>query len=116
MRIAHAALWTRNLDEAAEFWWRTFGAAIGEPYRSRRRPGFVSRFVTLPGGAAIELMTGPWIASSPQGTPSGGTISPYPLATRRQSIRLRPYAQSMTGHFTGGADRRRALRGGHRDA
>ena len=71
MRIAHAALWTRNLDEAAEFWRRTFGASIGEPYHSQRRPGFVSRFVTLPGGATIELMTGPWIASAPVGDSVG---------------------------------------------
>lgn len=67
MRIAHAALWTRDLDAAAEFWRRTFNAAIGEPYESRRRQGFVSRFVTLASGDKIELMTGPWVGSATEG-------------------------------------------------
>jgi lactoylglutathione lyase len=62
MRLAHVALWTRDLETAASAWRRYFGAAIGEPYHSARRPGFVSRFVTLPGGEVrIELMTGPWV-------------------------------------------------------
>lgn len=64
MRLAHVALWTRDLDGAAEFWRTWFGAEIGEPYRSARRVGFVSRFAKLPGGEAIELMTGPWLAES----------------------------------------------------
>lgn len=63
MRLAHVGVWTRDLDAAADFWRRLFGASVGEPYHSRRRPGFVSRFVDLPGGGArIELMTGPWVA------------------------------------------------------
>jgi lactoylglutathione lyase len=62
MRVAHIALWTRNLDEAVAFWERYFGAAVGETYHSRRRPGFASRFVTLGnGGDRIELMSGPWV-------------------------------------------------------
>ncbi|MGQ9366177.1 VOC family protein [Azospirillum sp. ST 5-10] len=61
MRLAHVALWTRDLDNSARFWADHFGAEIGAPYRSARREGFVSRFVRLPGGAAIELMTGPWV-------------------------------------------------------
>lgn len=59
--LAHVALWTRDLDGAARFWRDYFGAEVGEPYRSKRRVGFVSRFVTLPGGGRIELMSGPWI-------------------------------------------------------
>jgi lactoylglutathione lyase len=63
LNIAHIALWTRDLESAAAFWRRYFDARVGEPYYSKRRPGFVSRFVSLPGGIArIELMTGPWIA------------------------------------------------------
>lgn len=62
MHIAHVALWTRDLDAAAAFWERYFDASVGAPYRSQRRPGFVSRFADLPGGGArIELMTGPWV-------------------------------------------------------
>ncbi len=67
MRIAHSALWTKDLDAAASFWERYFGATVGGPYRSKRREGFVSRFVHLPGGAdEIELMTGPWIEDAPK--------------------------------------------------
>ncbi len=56
--IAHIALWTRDLEAAAEFWNRYFGAEIGDLYESRRRPGFISRFLSLPGGGAqVELMS-----------------------------------------------------------
>lgn len=65
MKLAHIALWTRDLDAAATFWQTLFGATVGEPYHSQRRPGFVSRFAALPGGVQIELMTGPWIAAEP---------------------------------------------------
>lgn len=62
MKLAHIALWTCDLDGAAAFWRSYFGATVGEPYRSQRRQGFVSRFVVLAGGGAqIELMTGPWL-------------------------------------------------------
>lgn len=67
MRIAHTALWTHDLDAAVDFWKTYFGATVGEPYRSLRRPGFVSRFVSLPGSDdQIELMTGPWLPRDSQ--------------------------------------------------
>ena len=62
--IHHVALWVSDLDQAAGFWASCFGAEIGEAYQSRRRPGFVSRFATLPGGARVEIMAAPWIAGS----------------------------------------------------
>ena len=63
MKLAHVALWTRDLGAAASFWRDHFGASVGDLYRSRRREGFVSRFVTLPGdGTQIELMSGPFVA------------------------------------------------------
>ncbi|HET7331878.1 VOC family protein [Dyella sp.] len=66
MHIAHTALWTRDMEAAAIFWRDYFGAEVGEAYYSQRRPGFVSRFITLAGGGAkIELMTGPWIETAP---------------------------------------------------
>ena len=65
MRLTHVALWTRDLDAAAAFWRRTFGAEVGDLYESRNRPGFRSRFVTLPGGGDIELMAGPWVEAAP---------------------------------------------------
>ncbi|WP_319518420.1 VOC family protein [uncultured Martelella sp.] len=60
-RIAHVALWTADLERLAVFYRDVFGATIGERYESRRRPGFVSRFVSLTDGSAIELMQAPWI-------------------------------------------------------
>ena len=56
MKLAHIALWTRDLDAAAAFWQTYFGATVDESYRSQRRPGFVSRFAALPGGVQIELI------------------------------------------------------------
>ena len=63
VRIVHVALWTRDLDKAAGFWQAHFGAAIGPVYASARRPGFTSRFATLPEGPSLELMSAPWIGS-----------------------------------------------------
>lgn len=72
MRIAHSALWTRDLDAAASFFERYFGASVGAPYHSKRREGFVSRFVELPDGPdQIELMTGPWIKPRPEDEHAG---------------------------------------------
>lgn len=64
MHLAHVALWTLDLDATAAFWRTMFGAEIGEPYESRNRPGFRSRFARLPGGGAIELMAGPWVEAA----------------------------------------------------
>jgi lactoylglutathione lyase len=62
VKISHVALWTRDLQAAALFWQTCFSAKVGEVYASKRRTGFASRFVTLPGnGAEIELMSGPWV-------------------------------------------------------
>lgn len=65
MHLAHVALWTKDLEAGASFWRLYFAAEVGEAYHSTRRPGFVSRFITLPEGRAqIELMTGPWLADT----------------------------------------------------
>lgn len=69
MKIAHVALWTRDLDEAVEFWTTFFGAKAGSPYESKRRAGFRSRFLELAEGPTIELMTGPWLAAQPSDAP-----------------------------------------------
>lgn len=62
MIVSHVALWTRDLESIARFWSSFFGAAVGEIYESRRRPGFRSRFLTLGNGPTIEIMEGPWVA------------------------------------------------------
>lgn len=62
MKLAHVALWTPDLENAAAFWTRYFDATVGDLYQSKRRPGFVSKFLELPGNAVkIELMAGPWV-------------------------------------------------------
>lgn len=71
MKLAHCALWTRDLDAAAAFWERYFGATVGDVYESRRRAGFRSRFVRLREGGDIELMTGPWVEARAGGETSG---------------------------------------------
>ncbi|MCB1329117.1 MAG: VOC family protein [Maritimibacter sp.] len=66
MKLAHVALWTKDVEAAAGFWQSYFSAEIGPRYESRNRPGFVSRFATLPGAdLRIELMQGPWVAPPP---------------------------------------------------
>lgn len=61
MKIAHVALWCRDLERAVAFWEKYFGAVAGAPYASARRPGFVSRFIRLAEGAELELMSAPWL-------------------------------------------------------
>jgi len=64
MRLAHVALWTRDITTAAEFWRKYFNAEVGPLYHSARRPGFTSCFIRLtPDSLQIELMTGPWVAA-----------------------------------------------------
>jgi lactoylglutathione lyase len=66
IRIEHVAVWARD-EEALErlrgFYARWFDGRAGERYASERHPGFVSYFVTFPGGGArMELMTAPWLS------------------------------------------------------
>ncbi|MAM12927.1 MAG: glyoxalase/bleomycin resistance/extradiol dioxygenase family protein [Rhizobiaceae bacterium] len=60
-RIAHVAVWTGDLERMAGFYQRVFAAEPGERYESRRRPGFVSRFMRLTDGPTIEIMQAPWL-------------------------------------------------------
>ena len=61
MKVAHVALWCRDLESVVSFWANYFDATVGAPYQSLRRRGFVSRFVQLGEGASLELMSGPWL-------------------------------------------------------
>lgn len=65
MQITHIALWTRDIDRLAAFWQQNFGAEVGPLYESPNRAGFCSRWLSLPSGPRIELMTGPWVAPGP---------------------------------------------------
>lgn len=59
MKIAHVALWTKDIDAQLAFWQRYFNGEAGEEYVSRNRPGFVSRFVSLAAGPSLEIMRVP---------------------------------------------------------
>lgn len=86
--LAHVALWTRDLDAAATFWREVFGAQVGDAYRSARRVGFVSRFVTLGDGGQIELMTGPWVGDAAQGEIVGWDHIAVSLGSKDEVDRL----------------------------
>lgn len=66
MKIAHVALWTRNLDAQAAFWQTFFGGKRNEKYISKNRPGFESYFITLDEGPTVELMALPSLAGAPE--------------------------------------------------
>ncbi|MGA7782682.1 MAG: VOC family protein [Paraburkholderia sp.] len=62
MRLAHMAMWTRDIIGAADFWQRYFNAEVGPLYRSARRVGFTSCFIRLAADQLqIELMSAPWV-------------------------------------------------------
>ena len=53
MKIAHVALWTRNLDAQVNFWQSIFGGQSNKRYISKNRPGFESHFITLDEGVML---------------------------------------------------------------
>jgi lactoylglutathione lyase len=55
-RIAHVALWTRDLDRLRDFYVLHFGGRAGDRYRNPEK-GFESVFVGFDGGARLELMS-----------------------------------------------------------
>jgi len=56
MRIEHIALWTNDLKRSVDFYSRHFAATPGAPYVNSKK-GFESVFLTLSGGARIEVMS-----------------------------------------------------------
>ena len=76
MKVAHMALWTRDLEQQAQFWVTFFDAKINEKYCSKTNPGFESYFVKIGEDIAIELMTKPGLTKH---APNNNT-SPFQLA------------------------------------
>ena len=60
MRIAHIAVWTRDLETVRAFYERYFGGRSGEKYVNRAK-GFESYMVRL-GDTSLELMRSARIA------------------------------------------------------
>lgn len=67
MKIAHVALWTRNLNAQKSFWQDFFAGTSNELYISKNRPGFRSHFISLLEGPTIELMSLNDLAAGPHG-------------------------------------------------
>lgn len=63
MKIAHIALWTRQLEQQARFWVAFFDGEINEKYCSQTNPGFESFFVRIGDDIAIELMSKPGLTA-----------------------------------------------------
>jgi lactoylglutathione lyase len=55
LRIEHVAFWTEDLDRLADFYAKYFGATAGSKYVNLAK-GYESRFLSLEGGARIEVM------------------------------------------------------------
>lgn len=107
MKVAHVALWTRDLEAAANFWREYFGATVGPEYHSARRPGFISRFISLPGAETpMELMAAPWLEDAARADrvgwdhiaiSLGSTEAVNDMAARCQSAGLLLSAPRTTG-------------------
>ncbi|ATM75129.1 VOC family protein [Serratia fonticola] len=67
MKIAHVALWTQDIEAQVGFWQRYFNGVAGEEYVSKNRPGFISRFVQLADGPALEIMCVPGLLPGGKG-------------------------------------------------
>ncbi len=63
MRIEHVALWTRDLERLRSFYETYFEAQAGAKY-ANARTGFESYFLTFEGGARLEIMRLPELASA----------------------------------------------------
>lgn len=72
VRIAHVALWTRQLDAQVAFWREFFQAQPNDRYVSRNRPGFASHFLRFADGATLELMTVPSLEDGAAGSEAVG--------------------------------------------
>lgn len=88
MKIAHVALWTRDIDAQLAFWQRYFNGEAGEEYVSRNRPGFVSRFVSGGGADAGDHARADAVAGAGAGGAGGLAHIALSLGDERQVDRL----------------------------
>jgi lactoylglutathione lyase len=86
MRIHHAALWTADLEGMKAFYCLHFGAEAGRKYRNPAK-GFESYFLSLEGGAALELMCLDGFATAGR-TASGSPPAAAPAAPGYAHIAL----------------------------
>ena len=71
MKIAHVALWTKDIERMRQFYETYFKAQSGERYENTNR-GFASYFLTFSESEVrLELMQQPTITYRPEETPLG---------------------------------------------
>lgn len=70
MKIDHAAVYVRDLENAKDFFVRFFAAQPGPLYHNAKA-GFSSYFLSFDEGARLELMTRPSLAASLSGVAHG---------------------------------------------
>jgi lactoylglutathione lyase len=87
--VEHLAVWTRDaasLDRLRDFYAQHFGATATARYASARRPGFLSYFLSFPGGGTrVELMTASGVAPA---SPAPGGRAPEALGYAHLALRL----------------------------
>ncbi len=66
MKIAHVAIWTKDLEAMKEFYTRYFGGVSNEKYTNPIKK-FESYFITFDDGAKLELMSKESIAKPMDG-------------------------------------------------
>jgi lactoylglutathione lyase len=71
MRIEHIALYVQDLEAARRFFTTYFQAKPNDGYHNEQT-GLRTYFLTLEGGARLELMTRPNLAPAAQPHPHGG--------------------------------------------
>lgn len=71
MKIAHIALWTKDIERMRQFYEIYFKAQSGKRYENTNR-GFASYFLNFPESEVrLELMQQPTIVYQPEETPLG---------------------------------------------
>lgn len=104
--LHHIAIWVSDLDAATAFWAKYFDARIGDPYASKRQPGFVSRFASFgEPELRLELMAKPGL-THPAGEHFGWAHVAIALGSRdavdRMSERFASDARLVLGPRTTG--------------
>jgi lactoylglutathione lyase len=63
MKIAHAAIYTRNPEKLRDFYCKWFGGKSGPKYENSNK-GFSSYFISFGTGARLELMNSVYLAET----------------------------------------------------
>jgi lactoylglutathione lyase len=87
MKIAHLAIWTRDIEKMKDFYEKYFEAASNEKYVNEKK-GFESYFLTFDGATSLELMRRKDIDVESEAEALGYAHMAFGLKTRRDVDRL----------------------------